>query len=77
MMRYRIRKWLHGFIRRHTSLPICHGITGPCLRKGKRRRQNTAYVEDERNWVVACDDCFEEIEEYWNKMWREYYGVIL
>ncbi len=57
--------------------PICHGVHGPCSRKGKRRRQNTNYTDDSRNWIVACDECFEEIEEHWAEMWREYYGGVL
>lgn len=45
-----------------------------CKKKGAtKRRQNTAYVEDEKNWVVMCDSCFEENEAYWQERWEEYY----
>lgn len=40
----------------------------------KRRRQNTAYVEEEWNFVTACEECFEEIESYWEERWAEYYA---
>ena len=39
----------------------------------ERRRQNTAYVNEESNWVTTCAECFEEIEEHWAEQWREYY----
>lgn len=39
------------------------------------RRTNTAYVEEKLNWVLECDECFEETEEHWNMMWEEHgYG---
>lgn len=39
-----------------------------------RRRQNTAYVHEESNWITVCDTCFEDVEEYWKEMWEQYYG---
>ena len=55
----------------------CQGFDGPCKsRKAKLRRQNTKYVNDEMNWVIACDQCFEGIEEYWAERWAEYYSMI-
>jgi hypothetical protein len=41
-----------------------------------RRRQNTAYVDDERNWKVLCDKCQEDNDEYWNEMWKDYYDML-
>lgn len=41
-----------------------------------RRRQYTAYVEEEQNWKVLCDDCQEENDEYWHEQWQEYYNLI-
>ena len=52
----------------------CTGMGSPCEREGKRRRQNTRYVDDERNWVVMCDECFDENERYWRDMWSDYYA---
>ena len=43
----------------------------------KLRRQNTAYYKEEDNWIAACPDCFDEIEEYWAERWQEYYSSIL
>ena len=40
----------------------------------QRRRQSTAYVDEESNWVTVCNDCFEEIEECWKELWEQYYG---
>ena len=45
--------------------------------KVKRRRQNTAYVDDEMNYVTVCPQCFEEIEEIWKERWAEYYSECL
>lgn len=39
----------------------------------KRRRQSTAYVEDEKNYIICCQKCFDNIEEHWDEMWRELY----
>lgn len=45
-----------------------------CGRRAELRRQNTAYAEDNSNWVIACDECFEEIQEYWADRWAEYHS---
>lgn len=37
-------------------------------------RQNTNYIEEERNWVVLCKDCEEENDSYWEGMWEDYYA---
>ena len=42
----------------------------------KHRRQATAYVDDERNYAVLCDDCQKEADEYWNDQWQEYYNSV-
>lgn len=53
---------------------VCQGTDGPCDRPAKRRRQDTAYVDDEMNWVVMCDECAKHNEEHWKSMWAEYYA---
>lgn len=56
----------------------CTGMWHPCDRMDAyKRRQNTAYVNDESNWVVMYDDCFEENCKYWDEMWKEYYSDCL
>ena len=40
----------------------------------RKRRQNTAYVDDEKNYAVLCDNCQQEANEYWNDQWNEYYS---
>lgn len=47
---------------------------GRCMPNVIRRRQNTQYMHEESNWVTCCDECFEEIEEYWAERWAEYYN---
>jgi len=55
-------------------MPLCHGIGGPCFKKGKRQRQNTQYVKDESNYVFLCDECMEINNEHWQERWDEYYS---
>ncbi|ASU00075.1 hypothetical protein PBI_PBS1_253 [Bacillus phage PBS1] len=31
----------------------------------KRRRTNTNYMDDDKNFVVECNKCFVLTEEYW------------
>jgi hypothetical protein len=39
-----------------------------------KRRLNTAYYEEESNWVNSCYDCFLEDIEYYKEQWDEYYS---
>jgi len=49
-----------------------------CGKKGaKRRRQNTAYADDERNFATLCEKCQEEATEHWNNMWNDSYSMIM
>jgi hypothetical protein len=41
----------------------------------KTRRQNTAYVQEELNFIHCCADCFEDVEEQWADLWANHgYG---
>ncbi len=42
-----------------------------------RRPQDTAYEDDEKNFVECCEDCIIEINAYWAERWAEYYGRVL
>lgn len=42
-----------------------------------RRQQDTAYEDDEKNFVECCEDCIIEINAYWAERWAEYYGGLL
>ena len=48
----------------------------PCCEKEadeiERRRMNTAYVDDDSNWMISCLPCFDEMEEYWQERWDDY-----
>ncbi len=50
----------------------CCGRTG-----AKRRRQNTAYHNDEQNFATLCPMCQEMQDEHWAEMWRECYSSVL
>jgi hypothetical protein len=56
----------------------CEGWEGPCENDtAVRRRQNTAYVEDERNWVTLCPECMAANDAHWKDMWDDYYAGCL
>ncbi len=40
-------------------------------------RQNTAYVDEELNWVECCVTCYAMIEEYWRDMWEMYRSMVM
>lgn len=42
-----------------------------------RRRMNTAYQNDNSNFIICCRQCFDEAEEYWAERWADYYSGIL
>lgn len=42
-----------------------------------RRRMNTAYRNDNSNFIICCRQCFDEVEEYWAERWADYYSGIL
>jgi len=33
---------------------------------------NTMYENEESNYCTCCESCFDQIEEYWEKRWKEY-----
>ncbi len=41
-----------------------------------KRRQGSAYPNDESNFAIICDDCQKESDEYWKEMWNEYYSAV-
>lgn len=52
----------------------CEGWFGPCeSMNASRVHMYTNYVDEERNYRIMCPDCAEEADEYWNKMWLDYY----
>ena len=49
--------------------PCCHAFS-----RVDRRRLNTAYVDDERNYLESCRDCFEAEVEHYADLWADYYS---
>lgn len=45
--------------------------------KVERYHQNTAYINEESNWITLCPPCRKENDEYWTERWDEYYGSLL
>ena len=48
--------------------PYC----GRWLRRITRERRITDYMDDESNWLTACEECHEEDDAYWEERWAEY-----
>lgn len=40
----------------------------------KRRRQNTAYEDEESNFITTCRECFDEVQALWDERWHEYWS---
>lgn len=59
---------------RMLRFPGPHGWLDAWKLSVRRRRQNTSYENERRNWVTCCKDCFEEIEEQWADQWADYYS---
>ena len=39
-----------------------------------RRRQNTQYIEEYRNFATFCAKCQIEEDEHWAEMWSDFYS---
>lgn len=42
-----------------------------------RRRLNTEYQDDASNHMTSCEDCYDEMCEYYDDLWKDYYASIL
>ncbi len=49
---------------------------GRYLHWPKRRRMNTAYIDDKCNYSKTCLVCYRETIAYYNEMWRDYYNSV-
>lgn len=56
------------------DLLVCQGCE---KKRAIRRRQNTAYVDDERNFATLCPECQDEADKYWKEEWDNYYNMVL
>jgi len=72
-------------INKDLSIEVARKIKEPdhrgiCLSCGeikntiKMRRKNTQYVDKDSNYIESCIECFNDEQEYWAEMWREYYS---
>jgi len=56
----------------------CDGCGSNCKNFGAtRRRMNTAYTNEESNFAFVCEDCYKEIYDHYEEMWKDYYGGLL
>jgi len=42
----------------------------------RKRRLNTAYADDEDNWLVSCAACYNMAVESYQLAWEEYYHSV-
>lgn len=75
-----INKQLLDYIAKKLLEPEHSGICSYCKKNKdtiKMRRQNTLFEKQDENYTESCKECFEEKEEYWNGMWKDYYSSLL
>jgi hypothetical protein len=53
--------------------PICKCCGRPQLNI-RERRLNTAYYNEDQNWLTSCKDCFDEVVAYYKERWDDYYA---
>ena len=53
--------------------PCC----GRWSRAIKNRRMSCQYNDEASNWLVSCEPCYLDAEDYWAECWREYYSGCL
>lgn len=53
------------------ACPICEQQKGESIRK---RRLNTAYADDAENWIICCQECFDERVDHYKELWKEAYS---
>ncbi len=75
-VKYKFQVYLYKFLR-FIKVPLCRGFDDICFNIGKKRRQRTAYVDDDLNWCFLCDECMEYNNEHWNDMWNDYYRLVM
>ena len=69
---------------KYKGMGLIRHIFGYCPQCGrwfrytrKKRRRNTAYCEDELNWLYSCRECYEYDCDYFEELWKDYYSGIL
>jgi hypothetical protein len=40
----------------------------------ERRRARTQYTDDEMNFIVSCEECYDKDCEHWEQAWCDYYA---
>jgi len=50
-------------------LSNCMGVHDACSNPGRWVRQNSAYIDDEKNWGFYCEECEKMNDAYWDDMW--------
>jgi hypothetical protein len=71
-------KMIHAGVRFEAEETV--GICLCCKQERKdvaRRRLNTAYVEDKRNWLSSCERCYEEAVEHYQNLWDDYWAQVM
>jgi len=53
--------------------PFC----ATCVDSVELRRRNTAYVDDELNWLIACEECHQADFDYYAERWADYYQGLM
>ena len=50
----------------------CEGFSHKCdSQDAVRYRMRTAYVDEERNYMILCPFCQKESDDYWQEQWDD------
>lgn len=61
----------------HFNISYCGRMCGGYDLNVERRRLNTAYVNEESNYMTSCIFCYLEAYKYYEDLWADYYASIL
>lgn len=71
-IKYKILNKVHHIVAHKLHMNVCQNNV--CFKFGRWERQNTAYTDEESNWVFLCDECHKYNDEYWADMWSNYWS---
>jgi hypothetical protein len=40
----------------------------------EKRRLNTAYCDEEQNWITSCQECYDDLYAMYEEQWKDYYS---
>ena len=54
------------------QLSVCPRCKRKVVGVVKRRRLFSTYADDALNYMTCCEECYQDICDYWRELWRDY-----